>query len=150
MALLLLCLPSGTFKREAKNVWLILCLGVRERSSEDALLLGFEWWLLLPTRSARGTLEWGDAILLAKPREMCKMPNVIKYLVQEAIETGRWDPEDAVAKNFKFMGESRWEKMPKLVQKFGEESKDYKITAIQIKKICRELDLEDKVDPLIA
>jgi len=36
--------------------------------------------------------------------------------------------------------------MPELVQKLGEESKDYKINAIQIKKICRELDLEGKVD----
>ncbi|HIH96209.1 MAG TPA: hypothetical protein HA348_01745 [Thermoplasmata archaeon] len=40
--------------------------------------------------------------------------------------------------------------MPKLVQKLGEESKDCKVNAIQIKKICRELDLEDKVDSLIA
>jgi len=41
-------------------------------------------------------------------------------------------------------------KMPKLVQKLGEESKDYKVNAIQIKKICRELDLGDRVDFLIA
>jgi len=38
------------------------------------------------------------------------------------------------------MGEPEWEKMPKLVQKLGEGSKDYKISAIQIKKICQKLD----------
>ena len=51
---------------------------------EDALLLGFEWRLLLPTRSARGSLEWGDAVLLLKPGEMYKMPNVVECLVEEA------------------------------------------------------------------
>jgi len=48
------------------------------------------------------------------------------------------------------MGEPGWEKMPKLVQKLREESKDYKINAIQIKKICRELDLGDRVDIVIS
>jgi len=47
------------------------------------------------------------------------------------------------------MGESEWEKMPKLVQRLGEESEGYRINAIQIKEICRELDLEDRVDSLI-
>jgi hypothetical protein len=78
------------------------------------------------------------------------MPNVVSCLVEEAIQTGRWDPDKAVAKIFKVMGESEWEKMSKLVGKLREESKDCRINAIQIKKICRELDLEDKVDPLIA
>ena len=31
-------------------------------NSEDVLLLGFEWRLLLPTKSIRGTLEWEDAV----------------------------------------------------------------------------------------
>jgi hypothetical protein len=117
---------------------------------EDILLLAFEWRLLLPIQSARGTLEWGDAVLLLKSEEMYKMPNVIKCLVEEATQTGRWNPESAIAEIFKVMGESEWEKMPRLVQKFEEGSKDYKINAIQIKEICGELDLEHKIDPLIA
>lgn len=123
---------------------------IAKDDSEDVLLLGFELRLLLPTRSARGTLEWGDAVLLPKPGEMYKMPNVVKCLVEEAIRTGRWDPGNAVAKIFMIMGESQWEEMPKLVQKLGEEAKDCKINAIQIKRVCGELDLEDKVDLLIA
>jgi hypothetical protein len=123
---------------------------IAKDDSEDVLFLGFELRLLLPTRSARGTLEWGDAVLLPKPGEMYKMPNVAKCLVEEAIRTGRWDPGNAVAKVFMIMGESEWDKMPKLVQKLGEQSNNCKINAIQIKRICRELDLEDKVALLIA
>lgn len=123
---------------------------IAKDDSEDVLLLGFELRLLVPTRSARGTLEWGDAVLLPKPGEMCKMPNVVRCLVEEAVRTGRWDPDNAVAKVFMIMGESEWEEMPKLVQKLGEEAKNCKINAIQIKRVCGELDLEDKVDLLIA
>ena len=77
---------------------------------EDVLLLAFEWRSLLPIRSTRGTLEWGDAVLLIKPGEMYKMPNVLKCLVEEAIQGGQWNPESAVVKNFKIMGESEWGK----------------------------------------
>ena len=62
---------------------------IAKDDSEDVLLLGFEWRLLLPARSARGTLEWGDAVLLLKPGEIYKMPNVVSYLVEEAIQTSR-------------------------------------------------------------
>jgi len=62
---------------------------IAKDDSEDVLLLGFEWRLLLPTRSARDTPEWGDAVLLPKPGEIYKMPNVIKCLAEEAIQTGQ-------------------------------------------------------------
>jgi len=62
---------------------------IAKDDSEDVLLLGFELRLLLPIRSARGSLEWGDAVLLPKPGEMYKMPNVVECLVEEAIRTGR-------------------------------------------------------------
>lgn len=123
---------------------------IAKGDSEDVLLLGFEWRLLIPVRSTRDTLEWADAVLLPKPGEVYKMPNVVKYLVEEAIQTGQWNLENAVVRIFKIMGESEWQKMPGLVKKLVQESKDRKINAIQIKKICRELDLEDRVDSLIA
>ena len=124
---------------------------IAKDDTEDVLFLGFGWRLLLPARSARGTLEWEDAVLLPKPGEMYKVPpNVVECLVEEAIQAGRWNVENAIAEIFKLMGEPEWEKMPELVQKLGKESKDCKINAIQIKKICRELVLEDRVDPLIA
>jgi hypothetical protein len=123
---------------------------IAKDDSADVLLLGFELRLLLPTRSARGTLEWGDAVLLPKPGEMYKMPNVVECLVEEASRTGRWDPDNAVAKVFMLMGESEWHEMPKLVQKLSEEGENRMVNAIQIKRVCGELDLEDRVDILIA
>ncbi len=51
---------------------------IAKDDSEDVLLLGFEWRLLIPTRSARGTLEWEDAVLLPQTGEMYKTPNVVK------------------------------------------------------------------------
>ena len=117
---------------------------------EDVLLLGFQWRLLVPARSARATLEWGDAVLLPKPGEMHKTPNVVESLVKEAIRISRWDPENAIAEILKVMGEPGWKRIPELVHKLEEESKSYNINAIQIKKIGRELDLEDRVASLIA
>ena len=99
---------------------------------EDVLLPSSQWRLLVPTMSARGTLEWLDAVLLPKPGEVYKMPDVVKCLVEEASQTAQWNPDNAVAEIFKIMGESKWEQMPKLVQKLGEESKDYKINTIQM------------------
>jgi len=123
---------------------------IAKDDSEDVLLLCFQFRLLLPTKSIRGTLEWGDALLLRKAGETYKMPNVVKCLAEEAVRTSKWNPGNAVAKVFAIMGDSEWERMPKLVEKLGKESKDYKINAVQIKKICAEVDLENRVDPLIA
>ncbi|RLC71091.1 MAG: hypothetical protein DRI26_05820 [Chloroflexi bacterium] len=121
-----------------------------EDDSEDLLLLGFQWKLLLPTRSAKGTLEWGDAMLLPQPGEVYKLPNVIKCLVEEATQTGQWNVDRAIVAAFKAIGEPEPEKMPKLVQRLGEESRNYVINAVQIEKICRELGLENRVNSIIA
>jgi hypothetical protein len=70
--------------------------------------------------------------------------------VEEATKTGRWDPEHAITKLFNEMGEPAWERMPKLVERLEEQARDYRVTASQIKKICSELGLGDRVDALIA
>ena len=99
---------------------------------EDVLLTGYKWKLLISTKSTRETLDWESKILLFDPDEMHKMPNVVKYLVENAEKTGEWDPGYAVAKVFKKMGEEDWEKMPTLVKKLDENTKDGRINAIQI------------------
>jgi len=40
--------------------------------------------------------------------------------------------------------------MPKLVGRLEEQARDYRVTASQIKKICSDLGLGDRVDMLIA
>ncbi|MBW1717786.1 MAG: hypothetical protein JRJ77_18590, partial [Deltaproteobacteria bacterium] len=76
--------------------------------------------------------------------------NIVRYLVKNTSKTGQWNPGYAIAELFKDMLEPNWEQMPTLVQELGEQAKDYRITAIQIKGICRELGLGDRVDALIA
>jgi len=116
---------------------------------EDILLLGNEWRLLLPVRAVKSA-AWEDRLLLAEPGELYEMPNIIRYLVEEAEITGRWEAGRTIAKLFRDMGEPNWEQIPKLVAQLEKQAKDYRITASQIKTACNELGLGDRVDALIA
>ncbi len=57
---------------------------------EDVLLTANEWGLLYPVRTSKSA-SWEDRILFAMPDEMYEMPNVVRHLVKNAIQTGRWD-----------------------------------------------------------
>ena len=118
-------------------------------SAEDVLLLGNEWRLLLPVRTVKSA-AWEDRLLLCRPGELYEVPNIIRCLVEEAGRTGCWEPEHAITKLFKEMGEPAWERMPKLVERLKEQARNSRVTADQIKKICSDLDLGDRVDALIA
>jgi hypothetical protein len=117
--------------------------------AEDVLLLGSKWRQLLPVRTLKSA-AWEDRLLLCEPGEWYQVPNIVRCLVEEASRTGCWDPEHAITKLFKEMGESAWERMPKLVELLQEQAEDYRIAAVQIKKTCSRLGLGDRVDMLIA
>jgi hypothetical protein len=117
--------------------------------TEDVLLLGNEWRLFLPVRTLKSA-AWEDRLLVAKPEELYEVPNIVRYLVEEAKITGRWNPEYAITKLFREMGEPDWEQIPELVKELGQQAKNYKITAVQINAICSELGLGGRVDALIA
>ena len=116
---------------------------------DEVLLSGNIWRLLLPVRTLKSA-AWEDRLLLAKPGELYEVPNIVKYLVEDAQRTGRWEAGQAIAELFRDMGEPNWEQIPKLVERLEKQAKDYRITAVQIKEICNELDLGDRVDALIA
>ena len=118
-------------------------------NAEDVLLLGNEWRLLLPMRTLKSA-AWEDRLLLCEPGESYEVPNIVRCLVEEASRTGCWNPEHAITKLFKEMGEPAWERMPKLVEWLEEDAEDYRIAATQIKKTCNEFGLGDRVDMLIA
>jgi len=118
-------------------------------NTEDVLLLGNEWRLLLPVRTVKSA-AWEDRLLLCKPGESYEVPNIARYLVGEATKTGCWDPECAITKIFKEMGEPAWERMPELVERLEEQAENHRIAATKIKKICSESGLGDRVDTLIA
>jgi len=117
--------------------------------AEDVLLLGNEWGLIFPVRTLKSA-AWEDRLLVAKPEELYELPNIVRYLVEEAKITGRWEAGRALAELFRDMGEPDWEQIPKLVEELGRQAKNYKITAIQIKEICSKLALGNRVDTLIA
>jgi hypothetical protein len=118
-------------------------------NAEEVLLLGNEWRLILPMRTRR-TSSWEDRLLLFDPVELYEVPNVVRYLVEKASKTGLWDPGVALSELFKEMGDPHWNIIPRLVERLGDQSENYRITAIQIKKICSGLDLGDRVDALIV
>lgn len=117
---------------------------------EDALLIAHGQRMLIPLRSRRGTLEWDDAVLLCQPGEDYRMPNVIRHLVGLAAETGNWSPEQAVGQSLREMGEPEWGRMSDLIRRLGEAAVQYRIDADQIRQVCQESKLEDRVDLIIA
>jgi hypothetical protein len=117
--------------------------------AEEILLLGYEWRLILPMRTRR-TSSWEDRLLLFNPVELYEIPNIVRYLVERACETGLWEPGVALSELFREMGDPHWNIIPRLVERLWEQSKNYRITAIQIKEICGGLGLGDRVDALIV
>ena len=118
-------------------------------NAEEALLLGNEWRLILPMRTRR-TSAWEDRLLLFGPVELYEVPNIVRYLVENASETGLWEPGVALSELFGEMGDPDWNIIPRLVERLWEQSKHYRTTAIQIKEICGGLGLGDRVDALIV
>jgi hypothetical protein len=116
---------------------------------EDVLMLGYGWRLLLPVRASKAG-DWEDRILVAHPGEIYHTTNVVKHLVRNASETGLWDPESAVTEAFKDIGEPEIDKIQTLVARIGSEAKGRRISGIQIKRLCTELGLGGRVDPLIS
>jgi len=116
---------------------------------EEVLLLGNKWRLLLPMRVEKSG-AWEDRLLLCKPGESYELPNVVRYLVQNASKTGHWAPIRAIAEVFKEMDEPDWQKMPELLAELGESARNYQISATQIGQMCSRVSLGKKVDVLIA
>jgi hypothetical protein len=117
--------------------------------AEDVLFLGNQWGLIFPVRTLKSA-AWEDRLLLLEPGEEYEMPNIVRYLVAEAEVTGRWETGRALAELFREMGEPNWEQIPELVRELGQQAKNYRVTAVQIKEVCTRLALGNRVDALIA
>ena len=117
--------------------------------AEDILTLGYGWRLLLPARASKAG-DWEDRMMIPQPGETYQMPNVAKHLVENANKTGHWDPEKAIVEVFKNIGEPDLDKMPLLVEGMASEIKGHRVSGIKIKKICAELGLAERIDPLVS
>ena len=116
---------------------------------EDILLLADKWRLLLPVRTAKSA-GWEDRVLVLKDEEKYEIPNLIRYLVKDALDTGQWNPEKTIIELFKQFEDPDWEKIAGLVRSIAENAIDYKINGNQIKNICIQSGLNNRVDGLIA
>ena len=116
---------------------------------EDVLLLADKWRLLLPVRTTKSA-GWEDRVLVLRDGEIYEIPNLIRYLVKNALDTGEWYPEKSIIELFKKFGEPDWEKITGLVMSMAEKAIDYRITGNQIKEICLQFGLNNKADGLIA
>ena len=116
---------------------------------EDVLLLADKWRLLLPVRTAKSA-AWEDRVLVLRDGEIYEIPNLIRYLVKDALDTGQWNPEKSIIELFKQFEDPDWEKIAGLVRSIAEKAIDYKINGNQIKNICIQSGLNNRVDGLIA
>ncbi|MBW1858409.1 MAG: hypothetical protein JRI42_09145 [Deltaproteobacteria bacterium] len=116
---------------------------------EDVLLLADKWRLLLPVRTAKSA-GWEDRVLVLRDGEIYEIPNLIRYLVKDALDTGQWNPEKSIIELFKKFEDPDWEKIAGLVRSIAEKAIDYKINGNQIKNICIQSGLNNRVDGLIA
>ena len=120
-----------------------------DENAEDVLLVAWKWRLLIPVRMSRCG-EWDDRLLIAEPGEIFEMPNIVRFLVQEAMKVGEWDSNSAVLRLFGVMEEPSWARIPLLVQNIHRRSSNNRIDVKVIKKACHEVGLEDRIDTLIA
>ncbi|MBM3132756.1 MAG: hypothetical protein FJZ95_06975 [Chloroflexi bacterium] len=134
--------PSGriTFKEITA-----LCGG----GAEDAVLVAWKWRLLVPVRTLKSH-EWDDRMLLVESNEVYEVPNIVRFLVEDALAGGGWKPDAALARLFRVMKEPRWERMPRVIRRMRQRSKGYRIDGDQIREVCCELGMGDRMDAMIG
>jgi hypothetical protein len=116
---------------------------------EEVLLLADKWRMLLTANTAKSS-SWEDRLLLLEDGEIYEIPNIVRYLVQSGLSTGRWDPEKAIRELFKQLGDPCWKTIPEMVQGITKAAVHHTITGNQIKMICLQFGLSNRVDVLIA
>jgi hypothetical protein len=133
----------------SSRVSYVMVNNITKGDAEEVLILSYKWRLLIPQGTTR-TMDWENAVMVAKPGEIYKMPNIVTYLVNGALKNGQWDIESATIEFFQIIGEPYWNVIPEMVITMINRSMGYRISAVQIKEIAIEFGLGDRVDPLIA
>ena len=82
--------------------------------------------------------------------EIYTIPNVVKFAVIRALESGMWDIEHAICAYFKQIEEPLWETMPAFFNALKQHAKYRKITPDDIKAIADSFGIGDKTGTLIA
>lgn len=122
---------------------------IESKNVEDVILFAWNHKFLIPMAFLRSG-EWDDRILIMEPCEVYEMPNISRYLLKIAADTGTWDIGGAVAYLYKDMGEPFWEKMPDLVEGITTNSVNFIISAASINAACIKAGINNKTGAMIA
>lgn len=122
---------------------------IEKNSIEDLLLFAWSHKLLIPQAFSKSG-EWDHRILVMEPGEVYEIPNISRYLIKTAADTGKWDIRGAVARLYKDMGEPRWDKMPDLVNGITQYAVNYTISAAMINAVCTKTGISHKTGAMIA
>lgn len=122
---------------------------IESKNVEDVILFTWNQKLLIPLSFLRCG-EWDDRILIMEPGEVYEMPNISRYLLKMAVDTGSWDIGSAVASLYKDMGEPFWENMPNLVEGITTNSVNFIISAASINAACIKAEIKNKTGAMIA
>jgi hypothetical protein len=123
--------------------------GLVGENAGEALLIGNSLRLLIPTRVEKSG-AWEDRLLRCEPGESYELPNVVRLLARNALDSGKWAPVKAVAEAFEEIGEADWQQMPQLVAELGRQSRNYQISGLEIRRVCAGCGLGSKIDLFIA
>lgn len=109
---------SGQFsEQEAKDLAVVLSGSCQSDSiiyeeieidpelKDDIIMLAFEERVLLPMKSWRGS-AWEDRILSFAENERYHIPRIVRFLVKNAQETGRWEIRHALEQSLEEAGET--------------------------------------------
>ncbi|TFF99864.1 MAG: hypothetical protein EU541_03805 [Promethearchaeota archaeon] len=116
----------------------------------DLLLFLNEKKILIPQKSSHGTLEWGDISLNPNPFETYRMPQITKLLMQKVQETKVWNLKKVITDKFKQIGDPNYQKMPSLIKQMYRISQNHLINGTQIREICCEQGVEERIDSIIS
>jgi hypothetical protein len=120
---------------------------VRKEVKDELLLFAEGERLLLP--NAMKSLAWDDRFLTLRLGEKYKMPNVVEYLVENAGRTGEWDPDYAIERYLREIGENEAGSVMKIFNKVEEKIKGSKLTPETLKESLNELGLKMNIEKVI-
>lgn len=115
----------------------------------ELLLIANEKRFIMP----RGeNLSWNssDRFFRLEDEIYYTIPNVVKFAVMQALESGVWDINHAIHAYFKQIEEPLWDTMPAFFNALKQHAKYRKITSDDIKAIADSFGIGDKTGALIA
>lgn len=116
---------------------------------EDVLFFAWNNKLLIPQAFLHCS-EWDDLILQMEPGEVYKMPNISRYLLMIAADTGKWDIRAAVTDLYRHMGEPSWARMPDLVDWITRLASHYTVNAAALHSACVKAGIKNRTGAMIA